>query len=334
MQCRADNILRPRQNGGIWITSLNRIAYGPVPSRRLGRSLGINNIPPKYCSYSCIYCQLGRTENMLKDRRRFYGPEKVFSDVEAQVRSVEEMGDRIDHLTFVPDGEPTLDIDLGKEIEMVKKLGYPVAVITNSSLLGDEIVREELSGADLVSVKVDSVYEKIWKKVNRPHGSIKLKDIKDGLTDLSRSFKGSLITETMLVKGVNDSKEQAGKTADFIRKLDPKIAYITVPIRPPAEEMVEVPSDDTILKVIREYSSRRIRVEALTDREYGDFTHTGDVKDDILAVTSVHPMREDSVREMLERSGDKWELIEKMLEMGEISRKEYGGVNFYRRIFW
>jgi len=315
------------------LISTEKIAYGPVPSRRLGRSMGINNIPPKYCSFSCIYCQLGRTRDMQIDRRRFYGPEKVYNDVEAQVRSVEEMGDRIDHLTFVPDGEPTLDIDLGKEIEMVKDLGYPVAVITNSSLMGDEIVRGELSGADLVSVKADSMDENTWRKVNRPHGKITLDEIKEGLMEFSDLFNGSLITETMLVNGVNDSNVSIEVTAGFICGLDPEIAYITVPIRPPSENWVEVPSDDTILKVIKEYSSRKLRVVPLTEKEYGDFTYTGDIKSDIIAITSVHPMREDSVREMLERSGDDWQLVEDMVVRGELTRMDHGGTTFYRRKF-
>ncbi len=315
------------------IVPTDRIAYGPVPSRRLGRSLGINNIPPKFCSYSCIYCQLGGTKDLQIGRRRFYGPDRVFQDVEVQVASVEEMGDRIDHLTFVPDGEPTLDIDLGREIEMVKELGYPVAIITNSSLMGDVNVREELSGADLVSVKVDAVDESIWRKVNRPHGSLVFNDIKEGLKEFSLRFRGSLITETMLVKGVNDIDSSIGVTAEFIRGLDPKLAYITVPIRPPSENWVEVPSDDTILKVIKEYSSRKLRVVPLTEKEYGDFTYTGDIKSDILAITSVHPMREDSVREMLARSDVGWELIEDMVGSGKLLMTEYKGVRFYRRRF-
>jgi len=270
---------------------------------------------------------------MQIERKRFYGPERIFQDVEAQVASVEKIGGQIDHLTFVPDGEPTLDIDLGKEIEMIGDLGHPVAVITNSSLLGDEVVREELSGADLVSVKVDSTVEDVWKKVNRPHGGLESDEIKEGLMEFSDRFEGSLITETMLVKGINDGGVSVDNTAEFIRGLDPNLAYITVPIRPPAEEWVKVPSDQTILKVIREYSSKNLRVVALTDKEYGDFTYTGDVRSDILAITSVHPMREDSVREMLDRSGSQWELIEKMVETGELSRREYEGISFYRRIF-
>ncbi len=243
------------------------------------------------------------------------------------------MGDRIDHLTFVPDGEPTLDIDLGKEIEMVRELGYPVAVITNSSLLGDEAVREDISMADLVSVKVDSVIESVWKKVNRPHGSLGLKGILEGLNELSDRFKGSLITETMLMKGINDVAESVKETADFIREIHPRIAYITVPIRPPSENWVEIPPEDTILKIIREFTSRKIRTVPLTDKEYGDFTYTGDVKSDILAITSVHPMREDSVKEMLHRSGDEWDVVEELVGSGKLMVTSYQGINFYRRKF-
>jgi len=312
---------------------LERIAYGPVPSRRFGQSMGINNIPPKFCSYSCIYCQLGRTQDLQIERRRFYGPDRIFQDVEEQVASVEKMGARIDHLTFVPDGEPTLDIDLGKEIEMVKGLGYPVAVITNSSMLGNVDVREEISGADLVSVKIDSVDENVWRKVNRPHGHLALKDIKEGVLDFSDRIEGSLITETMLVSGVNDMIDPIDATAEFICELDPNIAYITVPIRPPSENWVEIPSDEHILKVIERFTSRKIRTVPLTEKEYGDFTYTGDVKSDILAITSVHPMREESVMEMLERSGDEWGMIEDMIDKGNLTKREYGGIRFYRRRF-
>ena len=314
------------------MTSKNRIAYGPVPSRRLGRSMGINNIPPKFCSYSCAYCQLGWTKDLTIERRRFHGPDRVFQDVEAQVASVEEMGGRIDHLTFVPDGEPTLDIDLGKEIEMVKGLGYPVAVITNSSLLGHQSVREELSGADLVSVKVDSVNDNIWKRINRPYHSLSLDGIMQGTRALAESFDGSLITETMLVKGINDADEIVEGTAEFISELEPKISYISVPIRPPSEEWAAIPSDESIMRIIGTLVSRRIRTVPLIERELGDFTYTGDIKEDLLAITSVHPMRKDSVVEMIERAGTGWDIVEGMVRSGELASSEYRGCIFYRRV--
>ena len=111
------------------------IAFGPVPSRRLGRSLGINNIPAKVCSYSCIYCQLGRTIKISVERRAFYNPEKVFENVRRKVEEAKIRGEKIDYLTFVPDGEPTLDLNLGVEMELLKGMGIPIAVLTNSSLL-------------------------------------------------------------------------------------------------------------------------------------------------------------------------------------------------------
>jgi len=111
------------------------IAFGPVPSRRLGRSLGINNIPPKTCSYSCVYCQLGKTSNMLVKRQSFYKPEDVLREVKRKVHEASLRDERIDYLTFVPDGEPTLDINIGEEISLLKRIGIPIAVITNASLL-------------------------------------------------------------------------------------------------------------------------------------------------------------------------------------------------------
>jgi len=111
------------------------IAFGPVPSRRLGNSLGINNIPPKTCTYSCVYCQLGRTNKMQVERHIFYNPQNILRAVQDKVNKVKETGVPIDYLTFVPDGEPTLDINLEYEIDLLKFLGIKIAMITNGSLI-------------------------------------------------------------------------------------------------------------------------------------------------------------------------------------------------------
>jgi wyosine [tRNA(Phe)-imidazoG37] synthetase (radical SAM superfamily) len=137
------------------------IAFGPVPSRRLGRSLGINNIPPKICTYSCVYCQVGRTHKLQVERRPFYEPQEVLRDVRAKVEKAREAGEPIEYLTFVPDGEPTLDVHLGQEIELLRPLGLPIAVISNTSLIWRQDVREDLMGADWVSLKVDAVEEEL-----------------------------------------------------------------------------------------------------------------------------------------------------------------------------
>ena len=139
------------------VNKVKLIAFGPVPSRRLGHSMGINNIPPKICTYSCVYCQVGRTINMQVERKSFYKPEEVVQGVETKIREAKERGEPVDYLTFVPDGEPTLDINLGNEIELLKPLGIKIAVISNASLIWQEQVRDDLRKADWVSLKVASM---------------------------------------------------------------------------------------------------------------------------------------------------------------------------------
>ena len=178
---------------------MDSISYGPVPSRRLGRSLGINNIPPKICTYACVYCQLGKTINMQVDRESFYRPEEIIRSVTNQVNKVKERNEPVEYLTFVPDGEPTLDINLGKEIELLRPLGIKIAIISNASLIWREDVREELGKADWVSLKIDAVSEEIWRRIIRPHKSLELKAILEGMLDFAATFKGELVTELSLI---------------------------------------------------------------------------------------------------------------------------------------
>ena len=209
------------------------MVFGPIPSRRLGRSLGVNNIPPKICSYSCVYCQIGLTDSMSVSRKEFYSPDEIFKEVSSKVKTLQNSGEKIDYISFVPDGEPTLDINLGKEIDLLKPLGIKIAVITNSSLLWDEDVRKDLMIADWVSIKIDTIDKKIWRKIDRPNGKLDFQKILSGIKTFASSFKGVMVTETMLVKGVNDNVESIKSTVEFIKQLNPDKAYILVPTRPP-----------------------------------------------------------------------------------------------------
>ena len=306
-------------------------AFGPVPSRRLGRSLGINNIPPKVCTYSCVYCQLGRTTRMQVERRAFYQPEEIARDVEDKVRSAREAGEPVDYLTFVPDGEPTLDVGLGQEIELLKPLGINIAVITNASLIWREDVKEDLMRADWVSLKVDSVSEDVWHRINRPHRALQLASILEGMLEFAKAYEGELATETMLVEGVNDGDEHVREVADFLAELRPARAYLSIPTRPPAEKWAQPPNEKVVNRAYQILGDRVDHVEYLIGYEGNAFAFTGNAEEDLLSITAVHPMREEAVKEFLARARADWSIVRKLLEQGQLVETEYEGNKFYMR---
>ena len=309
------------------------LTFGPIPSRRLGRSLGINNIPPKICTYSCVYCQIGKTSNMKIQPQIFYSPSQIFNEVQKKVEKSREKGEPIDYLTFVPDGEPTLDINLSQEIKLIKSLGIKIAVITNASLIDQEQVRENLKEADLVSLKVDSVEEEIWRKVNHPHRSLCLKFILNGILEFSRIFKGKIITETMLIKDVNDDSQHIKKVANFLAQLKPSKSYLSLPIRPPADSRVQSPSEEVVNRSYNLFKEKIKQVECLIGYEGNAFAFTGEVEEDILSITSVHPMREEALKDFLKRAKSDWSTILKMINKGQLVETEYEGNKFYIRKF-
>jgi wyosine [tRNA(Phe)-imidazoG37] synthetase (radical SAM superfamily) len=309
------------------------IVFGPVPSRRLGRSLGINNIPPKVCSYSCIYCQIGRTDKIQIEREEFYDPTEIVQAVKDKVKSTKKNDESIDFLTFVPDGEPTLDINLGKEINLLKSLsfGIKIAVISNSSLIWKKDVRKDLKSADWVSIKIDSISQNTWRKINRPYGLIKFEKILDGIMEFSKSFNGYLATETMLVHGLNTDYEELIKIADFISKINPTKSYISVPTRPPSEKWVKPANNVEINEAFQIFRDRKLDTEYLIGYEGNEFAFTDDVEKDILSITSVHPMREDAVRNFLLKAKADWDIIEKMINGDKLVEVTYKGNKFYLR---
>ncbi|NJE01657.1 radical SAM protein [Thermococcus sp. JdF3] len=307
------------------------IAFGPVPSRRLGKSLGVNNIPDKVCSYACVYCQIGRTLRMEVERRAFYEPELIFEEVSRKVEKAEAAGEELDYITFVPDGEPTLDLNLSREVEMLKSLGIPLAILTNSSLIWREDVGEELFEFDFVSMKLDAVSEPLWRRVDRPHKSLMLEKILDGMLEFRNDFDGTIVTETMLIN--IDYGSELERIADFLAELKPDRAYIGIPTRPPAEHWVE-PADEETIHIAYQLFSERLgeeRVEYLIGYEGNAFASTGNVEEDLLSITAVHPMREEAVRELLRKAGAGWDVVEGLLRNGKLIELEYGGRRFYMR---
>lgn len=308
-------------------------AFGPVPSRRLGQSLGINNIPPKICTYSCVYCQLGRTLKIRTEREEFYNVKEIVKSVEKKVKETVKREEPIDYLTFVPDGEPSLDINLGKEIEQLKHLNIKIAVITNASLIDRTDVQDDLMKADWVSVKIDTVISETWKKLDRPHKYFKLNEILNGISDFAKSFSGDLTTESMLISGINDSPDEIGKIADFIQELNPKTSYLSIPTRPPAEDWVKPTVEENLNKGYQIFSEKNIPVEYLIGYEGNAFAFTRNVEDDVLSITSVHPMRRDGIDAYLKKANADWSSIQRLIENNKLIEVTYSGQKFYLRKF-
>lgn len=309
------------------------IVYGPVPSRRLGQSIGINNIPPKICSYSCIYCQLGRTDKMRAVRQIFYRPEDIFHEAELKMKQLNSQNRHADYFSFVPDGEPTLDINLGTEINLLKQFHVKIAVITNASLLWMDDVKNDLMKADWVSVSIDAADNNTWRKIDRPHGSLNQRDIMNGIIEFSQSYKGTLVTETMLVDGINDQEICIRKIAEQLLLIQPSKAYLLVPTRPPAESSVLRASKASLLnavKLIQNISG--VKTECITgDEEEEGFFFTEAVADDLLSITSVHPVREDIVDELLKKRNADKAVITRLVKQGKLLEFSYEGKKFYRK---
>jgi wyosine [tRNA(Phe)-imidazoG37] synthetase (radical SAM superfamily) len=276
---------------------------------------------------------VGRTIHPTLDVREFYPIDQIVTEVSERAREIRDRGERLDALTFVPDGEPTLDAHLGEVIERLRVLGIRIAVISNASLLGLEEVRRAAGRADWVSVKVDATREDAWRRINRPHPSLKLAEVLEGMAQFASEFQGELVTETILIRGVNDDVESIREVAEFLSTLRPRTAYVGIPTRPTAETWARPATEEVVTRAHQTLARRLPRVELLTGYEGTAFGVSGDPEQDLLSITGVHPMREDAVAELLRGSGSSWSVVEHLIERGELKPVDYHGHRFYVRRF-
>jgi wyosine [tRNA(Phe)-imidazoG37] synthetase (radical SAM superfamily) len=307
------------------------ILFGPIPSRRLGRSLGINNIPPKVCSYSCVYCQVGLTTHLSIDREEYYSPRMIYLDVKDRLNELKSNNETVDYLSFVPDGEPTLDINLAHTIQLLKEFRIKIAVFTNSSLIWKKNVQETLKLADYVSIKVDSTDEIIWRKINRPSHKLSLKRILEGILEFKENYNGKLVTETMLIDGMNDNEDDLIKTAHFVKKVKPQMAYLTIPTRPTPSKNIHSPSKEKALSIYQIFKSIYSLTQLLNMYEGNEFSIAGETENALISIMAVHPMRKDAVEYYLSKVNLNWDLINKLLAEEKIKELEYEGSVFYKK---
>jgi wyosine [tRNA(Phe)-imidazoG37] synthetase (radical SAM superfamily) len=263
-------------------------------------------------------------------REAFYEPHLIIDEVEKHLAKLEK-NDLPNYLTIVPNGEPTLDIKLGKTINQLKKFNIPIAVITNATLLSEKQVRHDLLEADWVSVKIDSGVKSSWKKINRPHHSIRFRLYIEGLQNFSEEYKGTLTSETMLVDGINDTHEIVTKTANLVSQIKPSIAYISIPTRPPAVATTKASSTDVINQAFQIFTERGIHTELILGFEGTNTGYTGNAEEDILNISAVHPIREDTMRELLAKDKADIQILNNLLESHKVREIVYKTNKFYLR---
>jgi wyosine [tRNA(Phe)-imidazoG37] synthetase (radical SAM superfamily) len=273
-----------------------KYVYGPVPSRRLGQSLGIDTIPLKTCNWNCVYCQLGRTVPLTNERCEYFPREEILSEVQETLTS--HKAGEIDWVTFVGSGEPTLHTSIGWLIRQVKRItDLPVAVITNGSLLYLPEVRQDLIAADAVLPSLDAGTAKLYRQINRPYPEITYERFLGGIVDFQRRYWGKLWIEVMLVRDLNDSEEALGEIAEAIDQIGPDEVHINVPTRPPVETWVQPPDDEGLMRasaILGDFAQVVHPAEGTFDLSGYD-----NPSDAIVSIITRHPMRQEQIERSL-----------------------------------
>ena len=306
------------------------LAFGPVPSRRIGLSVGVNTVPMKTCTYSCIYCQLGPTADLTVARRPYYQPDSV---VRATLERIDRSPRRPDYVTFIGQGEPSLASNLGEIHEALKaQWSGKTALLTNGSLLWDPHVRESSLPFDAVLPTVSACSEEMFRRIHRPYRSLSFKKVIDGITSFSESYSGQLWVETMLIAGVNDDKVSLQAIGELLKPIKLYRVHVAAPIRPPCEKWVRCPSEESI-----ELALRMLPRATDTTTPEGEVlpSRTEDVVRHLIDIASVHPLREDQAIDLIVSSGrcriDASTMLDSLVESSALERREYAGRVFYTK---
>ena len=303
-----------------------RTIYGPIPSRRLGRSLGISPIPDKTCNYSCIYCMLGRTDHLTRERRDWFPLQEILGELDDALRTVSPPPE---HISIVGNGEPTLYLHLGELIAGVRAhTDIPVAVITNGALLAEPEVRTALAAADVVLVSFNAPTEELFRRINRPCPGITFESTRAGLLTFARMVRrGQLWVEMMVLEGINDSPEVLEQTRWMLHEVAPDRVFVDTPLRPPAEPFARPLTPEALERV-----EQALGGATGSGFDVGAFTLPldRDPLETLAAICARHPMREDQVEELLANWGvDPLPVLDAMRADPRFRAEVYGGRTFF-----
>jgi wyosine [tRNA(Phe)-imidazoG37] synthetase (radical SAM superfamily) len=305
----------------------HRFVYGPVASRRLGFSLGVDIIPFKTCTLDCVYCQLGSTGKTSVRRGSWFPPDEIL----AQVRAAVDSGQRIDVITFSGSGEPTLSRDIGRLIRAIKKMTrIPVAVLTNATLLTRKSVRRELAAADIVVPSLDAVPGALFRHVNRPHASLDNRKIIEGLARFRHEFGGELRLEIMLVKGVNDSPAHIRALKTAVARIRPDRIELNTVVRPPADRSARPLSASALAKIAAQLGPRAEVVASFAKTDQSPAA--GSLENSILATVGRRPQTAADIALALGHSpGEVLKALSSLLRRGAVRRLAHGDKTYVSR---
>jgi len=303
-----------------------RYLYGPVPSRRLGRSLGIDLVPHKICTYNCIYCQIGNTTEKTRLRKEYAPVKEILEEVKSFLKGETSS---VDHLSLSGSGEPTLHSKIRSVIEGIKAItSIPIAVITNGSLLYDEEVRQDLLRADVVLPSLDAVSPEVFTKIDRPHSGFSVERVIEGLVQFRKAFKGQIWLEILFCKGVNDSKEELIRMKKVLDRIQPDLIHLNTVVRPPSEKWV-APVNQKEMEEIKVFFGKSASVISEFER-HPPMVSERDIKQEILEILKRRPL---SASDLSKGMGiSKNELggyIKPLMEEGKIQSRLFGDSIYY-----
>jgi wyosine [tRNA(Phe)-imidazoG37] synthetase (radical SAM superfamily) len=302
--------------------------YGPVPSRRLGLSLGVDIMPFKVCTLDCIYCQLGKTSEKTIERKHYFDVEVVLAELKEKL--VEGLG--ADFITIGGSGEPTLNAGLGRLIEGIKKItNIPVAVLTNGTLLTDKTVRADCARADVVVPSLDAGDEQTFRKINRPHKDISIENLIAGLCAFRNEFTGQMWLEVFFVEGFNTDSGQIGKIRDAIELIRPDKVQLNTAVRPAAEPGVKRLAAEKLQAIAKELGEK-CEVVADFSRE----RYTGDIERKAEDVLSMLKRRPCSLNDICSGLGigrnEALKYVGHFQQQGLVHTEEKDGIIFFKAI--
>jgi len=303
-----------------------RHLYGPVPSRRLGRSLGIDLVPHKICTYDCIYCQIGKTTKKALTRKEYVPVKEIIEEVK---QFLKEGTSSIDHLSLTGSGEPTLHSEIRSVIEEIKAItSIPVAVITNGSLLYEEEVRQDLLRADLVLPSLDAVSSEIFVKINRPRPGFSIEKVIEGLIEFRKVYKGQILLEILFCKDVNDGKEELLRMKKTVDRIQPDRIHLNTVVRPPSEKWA-VPLNQKEMEEIRAFFGEKAEIISEFDR-HPPMAPERDIKEEMLRILKRRPLSlTDLSRGMGIREDEIEKYIQPLVSEGKIHARMFGGSIYY-----